>query len=156
MNPMPKLLPLGVVRMAILLVALLGAATVLAGPAGAVALEARLNAPCCFNGTLDIHDSELAKTLRLEIEHRLSTGETAEAIQADFVTRYGERVIAARSESPIRALGLALLGVGLAAAAILALVLRRWTRRQPSESESPAARDALDERIDADLADLDG
>lgn len=126
-----------------------------AAPAGATALEARLNAPCCFNGTLDIHDSELAKTLRTEIEQRLATGESADAIQTDFVARYGERVIAARSESPIRALGLTLAGIGVLAAAALAFVMRRWTRRTSEPREAISQRDVLDERIDAELADLD-
>ncbi len=34
------------------------------GPKG---LEARLLAPCCYGGTLDVHDSELAHDLRKEI-----------------------------------------------------------------------------------------
>ncbi|MFO0739791.1 MAG: cytochrome c-type biogenesis protein CcmH [Labilithrix sp.] len=127
-----------------------------ASAAGALALEARLNAPCCFNGTLDIHDSDLAKSLRSEIEHRLAAGETADTIQADFVARYGDRVIAARSESPIRALGLSLAALAVVAAAVLALALRRWTRRQEGPSTELPRHDQLDERIDAELADLDG
>lgn len=128
--------------------------------AGAKALEARLNAPCCYGGTLDIHESDLARSLREEIESRLARGESSDAIQADFVARYGDRVLAARSDSPIRAIGIGIVLAAISAAAGLALLLRRWTRRgrdedlgDPSTSREP--RDALDERIDAELADLD-
>lgn len=134
----------------------LGSASIaLAEPAGARALEARLNAPCCYNGTLDIHDSELARGLRLEIERRVAEGETADAIQADFVARYGERVVAARSDAPIRGLGLTLGGLGLLAAVALGVALRRWTRRSEAPAAPKGPRDVLDERIDADLAELD-
>ena len=47
------------------------------GEAGALAIETRLLAPCCWNGTLDTHDSELARTLRSEIETRVAHGASA-------------------------------------------------------------------------------
>jgi len=107
---------------------------------------------------LDIHESELARALRDEIDSRLARGESSDAIQADFVARYGDKVLAARSDSPLRAMGI---GIGLAAtlgAIGLIVVVRRWTRR-PSESTvtvaRTSARDALDDSIDAELAELD-
>lgn len=137
---------------------------------GAAALEARLFAPCCWNGTLDAHDSELARELRKEIEERLARGEKSDDIQADFVSRYGERILAARSQSPIRAMGLSLAGVMVLAAVGLGVVLRRWVGnaegdparvqlRRPDENaprpEDLSKRDALDERLDAELAEID-
>lgn len=132
---------------------------------GAKALEARLYAPCCYNGTLDGHESDLARDLRAEIEHRIAAHETADAIQADFVARYGEKVVAARTDAPIRTMGLVVVALLLAAGAWLAIVLRRWTRRKGSplpegssgaRARSPGvARDDLDRRLDAELADLD-
>ena len=125
---------------------------------GALALESRLYAPCCYGGTLDIHDSELARELRSEIEDRLARGETSEAIQADFVDRYGERVLAARSDRPIAAMTLSLAGVLLAAAAGLGFLIRRWVGRgAPTSRRAPklTPRDDLDVRLDAELADLD-
>jgi cytochrome c-type biogenesis protein CcmH len=126
---------------------------------GAAALEARLYAPCCYGGTLDTHDSDLARDLRREIEGRLAGGEESASIQADFVSRYGERVVAARSDTPIRAMGLWMVGLTLAAAVGLGFALRRWTRKPEYGAPLLAAAgvpDAFDERLDAELADLDG
>lgn len=122
---------------------------------GAAALESRLYAPCCYNGTLDIHGSELARELREEIEVRLARGEASDAIQADFVARYGSRVVAARSDEPLRAMGLWLLALVAVSGVGVGAVLFRWVRRP--KADAPAAtppRDALDDRVDADLADL--
>lgn len=137
------------------LIALRG--TCFAEPPGAKALEGRLNAPCCYNGTLDIHESELARSLRTEIEQRLAAGESSEAIQTDFVSRYGEQVIAARSDSPLRAMGVGLTVLGVIAAGALLMVVRRWTRATRAEATPPQPKthDLLDETIDAELAEMD-
>ena len=126
---------------------------------GAAAIESRLYAPCCYGGTLDVHESELARDLRKEIEGRLARGEASDAIQADFVARYGDRVLAARSDKPIRAMGLSLVALMVASAIGLGFLMRRWVR-QPSNgtskpSEVPAQHDELDDRLDAELAELD-
>ena len=62
------------------------------GEAGALAIETRLLAPCCWNGTLDTHDSELARTLRSEIETRVAHGESGARIESDLVERYGPKI----------------------------------------------------------------
>lgn len=135
---------------ALLLVALEGFAVADTGPK---ALESRLYAPCCYGGTLDTHDSELARSLREEIESRWAHGETSDAIQADMVARYGEKVLAARSDAPIRSMTVLVASVlGVAAIALL-MLFRRWTRRPSAAGTTP--QDALDERIDAELARLD-
>ena len=122
-------------------------------PASARALEARLLAPCCWGSTLDMHDSEIAHDLRAEIETRIAHHENVEAIQADMVERYGAKILAARSDTPIRNMGIVLTLVALAAAGAFALLLRRWTRKVAPMARAPA--DELDARIDADLAELD-
>src|SRR5450432_1715942 len=61
---------------------------------GASAIEGRLMAPCCWTQTIDIHDSEIALSMRHEIRRRLRNGESADAIQASFVERYGPKIMA--------------------------------------------------------------
>jgi cytochrome c-type biogenesis protein CcmH len=128
---------------------------------GAAALESRLLAPCCYGGTLDVHESDPARELRREIEDRLARGESAEAIQADFVERYGEKVLAARSDRPIAAMGLTVAALLGALGIGLLLALRRWTSPRPRSGRASgpparAERDDLDARIDAELAELEG
>ena len=122
---------------------------------GAKALESRLWAPCCYGGTLDTHESELARSLRDEIETRLAHGDTTATIQADLVERYGDKVLAARSDAPIRQMGLVLAICAVILAATLAFLVRRWTRRSAAPALSSGPRDAFDDRIDAELEDVD-
>ncbi|MFN9942632.1 MAG: cytochrome c-type biogenesis protein CcmH, partial [bacterium] len=78
-------------------------------PASAsIRVQRRLLAPCCWNQTLDIHESELATALRAEISDRIRRGEHGDAVERDMVARYGERVRATpRGRDPL---------VGIAAA----------------------------------------
>lgn len=149
--------------------AMLFASGVHAAPAlpGAKALESRLYAPCCYGGTLDTHESDLAHDLRNEIEARVDRGESLDAIQSDFVERYGDKILAARSDTPIRAMGLAVVAVLVLGGVGLTIVLRRWTKREPNAGANamatPDAADVaalqldarIDARIDAELAELD-
>ncbi len=151
------------IRAAVLGATLLASPLALAAPPsasapGAAALESRLHAPCCYGGTLDTHESELARELRSEIETRLARGETSDAIQSDFVARYGDRVLAARSDRPIRVMSLVVVAFLVFAAVGLALLLRRWCRAPDAPVVALPREDdaALDERIDAELADADG
>ncbi len=131
------------------------------GEAGALAIETRLLAPCCWNGTLDTHDSELARTLRSEIETRVAHGESGARIESDLVERYGPKIRALPHEEALKLM--------LAGAALLALVagvflftrVRKWRREERREPPAvvgraiPALADAYDARIDAELADAD-
>lgn len=133
-----------------------------AEPTSAKYVEGRLLAPCCYQQTLDIHESELATALRVEIDGRVARGESAAAIEEDMVARYGERVRAVpKGAEPRGAItivgGLAVLASFLG---MLGLV-RRWARRKRSAPavasvEAPRVADrGLDARIDADLRALD-
>lgn len=130
---------------------------------GEKTLEGRLLAPCCWTQTLDIHESPLSTTLRLEIRRRLMAGEEATAIENDLVARYGERIRAVPKGGSLTGMGVwlsiavALSGVGVA------LVVVRWSRRGRRDEgaeervEGKAAagkRDTWDERIDGELHDL--
>jgi cytochrome c-type biogenesis protein CcmH len=91
----------------------------------------RLLAPCCWNQTLDIHDSELATQLRGEIADRLEHGEVALGIEDDMALRFGERVRAVpRARDPRQSMALAVTSAMLLVLAGLLLVAVRWKRRR--------------------------
>lgn len=134
---------------------------------GAERLEGRLLAPCCWAQTLDIHGSEIANALRREIRTRLKAGESAEAIEASLVARFGERLRAVPDRVPLDKMGgMGWLGVALAAG-FIGVVLWRWRKRglafdgeSPGKGEAPgkpnpASREASDDRLDSELHRLD-
>lgn len=127
---------------------------------GAAELEGRIIAPCCWNQTIDIHGSELSTQLRKEIRERLKKGESAEAIEASLVQRYGEKVVAVKAGSRLGSTAV-LLAMAMGAAGVFAFaLLRRWRdgtgpRGPEPKPESPASSAALDARVDAELAALD-
>src|SRR5690348_7582956 len=83
--------------------------------ARARAIERRILAPCCHRQTLEDHDSEIARLLRAEIEHRVAAGEPPDHIEDDLVQRYGVNVCAMpRTWDPRLPLG-----VGLGAVVLL-------------------------------------
>lgn len=128
---------------------------------GARAIESRLLAPCCWNGTLDAHESPLADTLRAEIRARLRRGESGASIEADLVARYGDRVRAVPRDGDTRPIVPVVVGLAmLVSVAMLARFVRRRTRREepagPAAAlESKAPRDDYDARLDEELARLD-
>ena len=131
------------------------------GETGPIAIETRLLAPCCWNGTLDTHDSDLARTLRTEIETRVAHGEPGAQIEADLVDRYGTKMRALPHEDALKMMlaGAALLVLGVGA--FLFSRVRKWRREgeasQPVDAPraSPVMADAYDARIDAELADVE-
>ena len=131
---------------------------------GAVALEGRIRAPCCWNQTLDIHGSESANELRREIRRRLKAGESQDAIQADFVRRYGEKILAVPPGNPLKDVGV-ILSLLFGASGVGALfMLARWRKRTLADRAAEASagkkgkkkpeRDAFDDQIDAELEKL--
>ena len=119
---------------------------------GEKSVETRLLAPCCWNGTLDVHESDLARDLRHEIRARLRGGESVDAIEESLVARYGERV---RATPKSERVGL-LLGAGVGGVLIVALMLLRKsvraTRPAPAAvGATNAPRDVWDERLDEEL-----
>ena len=130
---------------------------------GASRLEGRIIAPCCWNQTIDIHGSEPSYQLRREIRRRLKAGESADAIEASFVQRYGSKILAVPDTSPLGSLA-TLLAIGFGGAGVAAyFMLKRWSRagaKTAKKAEAQAAsdrspRDALDERLDRELAEIE-
>jgi cytochrome c-type biogenesis protein CcmH len=122
-------------------------------------LLGRLVAPCCWNQTLDIHGGAAPDRLRAEIRTRLHAGESAEAIEADFVKRYGPEVRAGSSSKGLAWTSIVVLGLAIIAAFFLVATVRRWLRSgkraavaAPAVKEQP---DAWDARVDDELRALD-
>lgn len=124
-------------------------------------VTSRLLAPCCYQQTLDVHESPLATELREEVGARLRAGQTPAQIEARLVSRYGERVRAVPRDHDPRGYVLALVAVAMAvAAAMLLRATRRWSRSVaapavPRDARPDVARDALDDRLDDELRALE-
>lgn len=122
-------------------------------------VEGRLRAPCCWTQTLDVHESELATTLRSEIRERLLRGELGSSIEDDLASRYGERIRAEPKGSEGRSTMPYLVGLGMAANVVLfALLAVRWSRRRSrpasvAASETPMLGDYA-RRLDDELEGL--
>ena len=140
---------------------LLGSSGWSSAPPSAKALEAMLLAPCCFGGTLDVHDSEISRELRAEIESRVAGGESTVSVEADLVSRYGPQMRAMPNLSAFSTtVAMVMAAIGAAGIAVLVPV-RRWRGgegvvvhdgRRPSRAPE---RDADDARLDAELEALD-
>jgi cytochrome c-type biogenesis protein CcmH len=135
---------------------------------GASRLEGRIMAPCCWMQTIDIHGSPIAEELRSEIRKRLRAGESPDAIEASFVQRYGEKILAVPNSSPIGGLA-TFLALGFGGAGVSAyFMLKRWSRAgkaaggKPPKAKKKAdkgsgdepKRDSLDERLDRELSEI--
>ncbi len=122
-------------------------------------LFGRLVAPCCWNQTLDIHGGAAPDRLRAEIRSRLHAGESSEAIEADFVKRYGPQVRAESSSRGLAWTSVAVLALAMIAALFLIATIRRWLRSGRAAAGPAVAvkeqPDAWDARIDDELRALD-
>jgi cytochrome c-type biogenesis protein CcmH/NrfF len=136
---------------------------VLAAPS--VAYEAntlthRLMSPYCPGLLLADCPSDGARALRAEIVQRLQNGERPEAIEDDFITRFGP---ASRTEPEFRGLALVfwfgLVVLGLASLVVLVRMLHCATSEHDpaaagvQDTSQEAAR--LSERLDSELSALD-
>jgi cytochrome c-type biogenesis protein CcmH len=126
---------------------------------GAKALEGKILAPCCWNQTVDIHGSEVANAIRREIRTRLLAGESADAITASFVKRYGEKILAMQDDRPLANIALTVLVVIAAMGVAGFFMLKRWravgTAHRAPKVRDEASNERLDARLDAELKALD-
>ena len=127
---------------------------------GASAIEGRLMAPCCWTQTIDIHDSEIAMSMRHEIRRRLRNGESTDVIQASFVERYGPKIMAVQANSQLKnvfiGLSVVMGGAGIGAAMMIGRWRKQGGKRAPALNEtSDIPRDKWDEKLDEELKELD-
>jgi len=141
--------------------AVVAAALVLAGPAGACAqrrtslafLEGQVMCPTCHT-TLDQSDSAAAQQIEAHISKRIAQCWTAQRIESELVANYGQGILAAPSHKGFDLLAwwLPVAGV-LGGALVLAFGVWRWSRRRdPEEPEPPES--GLDEETERRLDDL--
>ncbi len=128
-------------------------------------LERELVCPTCQT-TLELSDAPIADRMRAFIRERIAAGDTKSEIKEKLVAQFGEGVLAAPPKEGFNLLAWALpLAGGLAAACVLGVAVRRWTRARDADGDgavvaaSANGRGALDpdleRRLDEELARFD-
>jgi cytochrome c-type biogenesis protein CcmH len=120
-------------------------------------IESEVVCPTCHT-TLDQSSSAVADRMRTFIRARIAAGDTKSEIKSKLVEDFGEQVLASPPKRGFNLLAWVLPPVlVVAAAAILAVLALRWSRRRdPGAADDAAPPDpALDRRIDDELARLD-
>jgi len=56
-------------------------------------IQDRFLAPCCWQQSVAVHDSDIAKQMRAEIAGMVASGRSEEQIVDFYVARYGERIL---------------------------------------------------------------
>jgi cytochrome c-type biogenesis protein CcmH len=124
-------------------------------------IEREVICPTCHT-TLNLSNAPIAERMRTFIRARIATGETKSEIKDQLVAEFGEGVLAAPPASGFNLLAWLLpLGGVVAAAVLIAVLARRWSRaRDPvSLDASSNGRGPLDpeleRRVDEELARFD-
>lgn len=135
---------------------LLAASVALAAPQPAEGVvESHLLAPCCWQQTLDVHDSEISRVLRAEVRERLAAGEAPNAIEDSLVQRFGERMRAVPRKDPTPWFALAGVFIVCAAGVAALVVVRRRARDMGPRPLVPTTGvDPYDAALDEELRDL--
>ena len=116
-------------------------------------LEGEVVCPTC-KSTLDQSDAPVADQIRRFISRRIAAGDTKSQIKSRLVAEYGPGVLA---EPPRRGFGaLAWIlppAALLLAAAVIALLVWRWTReREPGADAGRSLDPTMERRVDEELA----
>jgi len=124
-------------------------------------LERSLVAPCCWNMTVDQHDSPASREVRKKIAELIQQGKTKDEILDYFVAQpnYGERILASPSKNTL--LGklaywitgaVLVLGGIIVAVSIRRMVKPSAQKLKTANSDEPSN---WDERVEHDLAKFD-
>jgi cytochrome c-type biogenesis protein CcmH len=120
-------------------------------------IGAQLRCVVCQSLSVADSPSETANQMREIIRERLAAGQTPEQIKAYFVERYGLWILLAPPREGFSLLVWVVPFAGLLAGLVLvALVVRRWSRRsRTTEMASASIDESMRKRISQELADFD-
>jgi cytochrome c-type biogenesis protein CcmH len=114
-----------------------------------VEIARTLKCPVCESQSVADSPSQLAQEMRAYIQRRLEAGDSRQAIVQALVDRYGEGILLEppRAGFTLLVWWLPALSFGLGAV-VVALALRRWTRRAtPAMGAEPAASDLSPDEV---------
>lgn len=112
-------------------------------------IAALLRCVVCQNLSVADSPSEMANQMRVIIRERLAAGERPEQVMQYFVERYGEWILLSpRPQGFTLLVWVAPPVAMLVGLGIVAILLRRWTRRpSPGPAAAPGIDPAMSERI---------
>ncbi|HUG65586.1 MAG TPA: cytochrome c-type biogenesis protein CcmH [Gaiellaceae bacterium] len=134
----------------------LAAGVATAAPPNAADLEAELVCPVCET-TLDQSTAPVAERMKTFIRVRIAAGDSGQDIKDALVAEFGTEVLA---EPPGGGFGLlawllplGALGAGLV---VVAVLVRRWSRRGSGDADDEQLDPELERLVDDELARFDG
>jgi cytochrome c-type biogenesis protein CcmH len=115
-------------------------------------VASQLRCVVCQNLSVADSPSEMAGQMRAIVRERLEAGDSPAQVRQYFIDRYGEWILLAPRREGFNWLvwgaPVAAVAVGLA---VVAVVLRRWTRARPRAASAPLVDAAMSERIRREL-----
>ncbi len=113
----------------------------------ALRVERRLVCPTCANLRLDLCELTICLDMRRLINERLAAGDSEDQIVDYFLSRFGERILAAPPRQGLNrlvwGLPVAVAGIGLLATGALLLT---WRRRPRTPPEAPVGIEDSEDR----------
>jgi cytochrome c-type biogenesis protein CcmH len=121
-------------------------------------IASELRCVVCQSQSVADSPSDTARQMRDIIRERLAAGDTPEQVRAYFVTKYGEWILLSPTRRGFNLLVWVVPFAGLAAGLVLVAVLvRRWSRRSAAAPARPAQIDeATRERIAREMTEMEG
>jgi len=99
-------------------------------------LELSIIAPCCWHQPVATHNSPIALQIRQEIRESLAQGKTPDQIKAEYVRKYGERILAVPPRNAFNQfLWIIPIAASVGAFGVAGHFLRLWRKAQVSKPE---------------------